>query len=178
MGISGRACRAGAELERATARTPRRGARALMGRALSFAAACSWGTPCRSLVGSSRRPRTVVGRAAGPDRTCSRPARSASPVVGRASGRRTVQTGSCAGDIVEPAGSGVGPTEAGYTPGAFSAGLVRLGSASRGTRFAAYRGALLGCAGSGRLGCAEDRGAGSSSGAVVVSTRRVSARRA
>jgi hypothetical protein len=179
VGISGHAGSAGAELERTTARTPRWGARPLMGRALSFAAACSiWGTTGRSLVGSPRRPRTVVGRTARPDRTCSRPAPSAGPVVGRASGCRTVQTGRCAGDIVEPAGSGVGPTEAGHAPGTFSAGLGRLGSASRRTGFAAYCGALLGRAGPGRLGCAEDRGARSSRGAVVVSTRRVSACRA
>lgn len=146
MGISGRSGRAGAELECTTARTPRWGARAFMGGTIRFAAACSCGTTGRSFV----------GRAAGPDRTCSRPARSACPFVGSAAGRRAVQTRRCPGDIVEPAGSIVGPTEAGHARGAGSSGLSRLGSASSRTGFAADRGALLGGAGPGRVGCTED----------------------
>jgi hypothetical protein len=98
--------------------------------------------------------------------------------VGRAAGRRAVQTRRRAGNIVEPAGSGVGPTHAGHAPGTVSAGLFRLGSASRGTGVAADRGALMGRAGPGRLGRAEDRGASGSRGAVMVSAYRVSACRA
>ena len=140
-----------------------------MGCTLSIAAACTCATTGGPFVGSPRRPRTVVGRAAGPDWTSSRPSRSACPAVGIAAGRR-------AGDIVEPAGSGMGPAEARHAPGTASARHGRLGPASRGTSVAADRGALLGRAGPGRVGCAEDRGARSYRRAVMVCASRASGR--
>ena len=149
VGISVRSCRTGSELERTTGRTVSWRARAFMGRpcTLSFAAACTCAATGRSVVGSPRRPRTIVGRAAG---------------------RRAAQARSCAGDIVEPAGSVMGPTEARHARGTVSARHGRLGPASSGSGAAADRGALLGSAGRGRVGCAEDRGARSSRGAVMV----------
>lgn len=75
---------------------------------------------------------------------------------------------------MEPAGSGVGSTEARSTAAGrctLGARFGRLGSACRGSGAATDCGPLMGRAGLGRMGCAEDRGARSSRGAVMVCAR-------
>lgn len=156
MGVSRRPRRACSELERTTTRTPCRRARAFLGCTRGFASARPCGTTGRSVVGSSRRTGTFVGRAGGPDWASSHPARSARAVVGSAACGRAVQACRPAGHIVESAGSRMGPTEARHARSTVSARLGRLGPACHATCAAPDRGAILGRARRSRLGCAED----------------------
>lgn len=159
-----------------SSRTAFRSTPAFIGRTRTFRpSAAGWcAASCRSFLGSTRRPGSTVG-AAGPDWTSSRISRGACTVVGIAAGRRTGESRRSA-VILEPAGSRLGPAEACHASGTTGSRRSRLGPARRGGRAAADCSPLMGCAGIGRMGCPEDRGARGSRGAVVVCASRASGR--
>jgi len=143
-------------------------------------ACCATSSGVCPLVGCARRSPAVVGRAVGSYwlscRLSCRPSsgptsRSARARVGIARVRRAAKARR-AGDIVESARAVMGPTQTRHAAGTAAVLCSRLGIASLSIRAAADCGALLGRAGTVRVGCAKDRGARRARRAVMVSARR------